>query len=282
MSPVQVTFIFSNKIGNLSALFHSFWILFSLYLDLFTGDGRPGTVSFEDGEADDNEVKKRRGPAQGEVIGASVETLRQYYMMVTCKWRLAALLSFIRLHKKEKVIVFFSTCDSVDYHAMLLRETRWPTQLDDEVPGAGDEDYGKGRGVAAIRQQLRHQMGQGEENESLEPLGSEPLPLFGDEKIPLFRLHGNVVQKDRQSIYKEFSNSTTGVMFCTDVAARGLDMPNVDWIVQVFIFCPPPPPLRFVIFAELILCSNVLRYSTTLLVKPLTMFTAWVAQRERV
>ena len=51
-------------------------------------------------------------------------------MMVTCKWRLAALLSFLRTHSDQKVVVFLSTCDAVDYLSLLLREMDWPTELD--------------------------------------------------------------------------------------------------------------------------------------------------------
>ena len=34
----------------------------------------------------------------------------------------------------------------------------------------------------------------------------------------------------------QFCNATSGILLCTDVAARGLDIPAVDWIVQ---FDPP-------------------------------------------
>ena len=40
----------------------------------------------------------------------------------------------------------------------------------------------------------------------------------------------------RQNVYKEFCQSRRGFLFCTDVAARGLDLPKVDWILQ---FDPP-------------------------------------------
>jgi superfamily II DNA/RNA helicase len=50
--------------------------------------------------------------------------LSQYFMMVTCKWRLAALLCFLKMHAHEKVMVFFATCDSVDYHALLLNNAK--------------------------------------------------------------------------------------------------------------------------------------------------------------
>ena len=215
--------------------------------DIFTGDtgGRNGVVSFDSDDEDDNvKSKKSRGLEDGENIGKSVETLSQYYMMVTCKWRLAALCSFLKQHRNKKVVVFFSTCDSVDFHSMLFRQASWPNQLDAEIPGAGGQQQMQdnegemevttagSRTTSATRQQLRFQMGIAAETEFIEPLGSSSIPLFADESSRLYRLHGNVVQKDRQAIYKEFSNAKRGVLFCTDVAARGLDMPNVDWILQ--------------------------------------------------
>ena len=63
--------------------------------------------------------------------------LAQYFMMVTCKWRLAALMSFLRTHSEQKVVVFLSTCDAVDYLSLLLREMDWPTELDNGVDYKG-------------------------------------------------------------------------------------------------------------------------------------------------
>ncbi|CAK4435209.1 unnamed protein product [Aphanomyces euteiches] len=48
----------------------------------------------------------------------------------------------------------------------------------------------------------------------------------------VFRLHGNVVQQERTSTFQAFCKATAGVLFCTDVAARGLNLPTVQWIVQ--------------------------------------------------
>eukprot|EP00047_Mylnosiga_fluctuans_P005888 m.243399 g.243399 ORF g.243399 m.243399 type:complete len:735 (-) comp14233_c0_seq1:218-2422(-) len=56
-----------------------------------------------------------------------------------------------------------------------------------------------------------------------------PRPL-GD--LPLFYLHGGAAQQERTRAYFAFCKATKGVLFCTDVAARGLDMPMVKWIVQ--------------------------------------------------
>lgn len=61
------------------------------------------------------------------------------------------------------------------------------------------------------------------------------------EYIPLvdtsiFRLHGDLSQVDRTSATSKFRTAGSGILLATDVAARGLDFPDVDWIVQ---FDPP-------------------------------------------
>ena len=50
--------------------------------------------------------------------------------------------------------------------------------------------------------------------------------MFGSDCL-MYRLHGNVPQQVRQSVYKEFCAAKNGIMLCTDVAARGLDLPEV-------------------------------------------------------
>jgi len=47
-----------------------------------------------------------------------------------------------------------------------------------------------------------------------------------------WKLHGSVEQRERRRTISEFSNAKGGVLICTDVAARGLDLPNIDWILQ--------------------------------------------------
>jgi len=51
--------------------------------------------------------------------------------------------------------------------------------------------------------------------------------------IPVMALHGKLVQERRTKIYFDFLQRPNAVLFATDVAARGLDFPNVDWVVQV-------------------------------------------------
>jgi ATP-dependent RNA helicase DDX31/DBP7 len=48
----------------------------------------------------------------------------------------------------------------------------------------------------------------------------------------VFRIHGNVEQIERSKTMSKFTAAKTAVLFCTDVAARGLDIPNVTTIIQ--------------------------------------------------
>jgi ATP-dependent RNA helicase DDX10/DBP4 len=50
--------------------------------------------------------------------------------------------------------------------------------------------------------------------------------------VPLLHMHGRMKQSQRMRVFEEFCNQSRAVMFCTDVAARGLDFPDVDWVVQ--------------------------------------------------
>ncbi|PSK48393.1 ATP-dependent RNA helicase dbp4 [Elsinoe australis] len=51
--------------------------------------------------------------------------------------------------------------------------------------------------------------------------------------IPLLHLHGRHKQKARLDIVTKFSSAKHSCLFATDVVARGLDFPAVDWVVQV-------------------------------------------------
>ena len=54
--------------------------------------------------------------------------------------------------------------------------------------------------------------------------------------VPLMALYGKQKQPKRVGIYTEFCRKQAAVLFCTDIAARGLDFPAVHWVVQ--LDCP--------------------------------------------
>ncbi|KAK7735258.1 ATP-dependent RNA helicase [Cytospora paraplurivora] len=116
---------------------------------------------------------------------STVEGVEQGYCIVDADKRFLLLFSFLRKLAKKKIIVFFSSCNSVKYFAELLN--------------------------------------------------------FID--LPVLHLHGKMKQQARTNTFFEFCNATQGTLICTDVAARGLDIPAVDWIVQ---FDPPDDPRDYI------------------------------------
>lgn len=56
--------------------------------------------------------------------------------------------------------------------------------------------------------------------------------LFNYIDLPVNSIHGKQKQAKRTSVFFQFCNAESGILLCTDVAARGLDIPAVDWIVQ--------------------------------------------------
>ncbi|KAF2085609.1 putative ATP-dependent RNA helicase [Saccharata proteae CBS 121410] len=61
--------------------------------------------------------------------------------------------------------------------------------------------------------------------------------------LPTLCLHGKQKQQKRTNTFYEFVNSKTGALICTDVAARGLDIPAVDWVIQLD---PPDDPREYI------------------------------------
>ena len=61
--------------------------------------------------------------------------------------------------------------------------------------------------------------------------------------VPAKDIHGKQKQTKRVSVYYDFCKADKGILLCTDVAARGLDIPAVDWIVQ---YDPPDDPEAYI------------------------------------
>ena len=111
--------------------------------------------------------------------------VEQGYCVVPSEKRFLLLFTFLKKNLKKKVMVFFSSCNSVKYHAELLN------YID----------------------------------------------------IPVSDIHGKQKQQRRTTTFFEFCKADRGILLCTDVAARGLDIPAVDWIIQ---FDPPDDPREYI------------------------------------
>uniref|UniRef100_A0A183CEW2 ATP-dependent RNA helicase n=1 Tax=Globodera pallida TaxID=36090 RepID=A0A183CEW2_GLOPA len=61
--------------------------------------------------------------------------------------------------------------------------------------------------------------------------------------LPVMNIHGKLKQQQRTRTFFQFCQASSGTLLCTDVAARGLDIPRVDWIVQ---YDPPDEPREYI------------------------------------
>lgn len=55
--------------------------------------------------------------------------------------------------------------------------------------------------------------------------------------LPVMALYGTMGQMKRMSIYDSFCRKQYACLFATDIAARGLDFPSINWVLQ--FDCPP-------------------------------------------
>ena len=55
-------------------------------------------------------------------------------------------------------------------------------------------------------------------------------------------LHGKMVTKRRELLFQKYQETPSSILLTTDVAARGLDIPDIKLVVQ---FDPPQDPKQF-------------------------------------
>ncbi len=62
----------------------------------------------------------------------------------------------------------------------------------------------------------------------------------------IYSIHRKLRNK-RSTVIEQFrsekSTTTTTILLCTDIVARGIDLPDVDWVIQ---FDPPTTVVQFV------------------------------------
>jgi ATP-dependent RNA helicase DDX55/SPB4 len=159
------------------------------------------------------------GAAEG--TGQSTpSTLKIFYMMTPPEQKLSQLIAFMQQHRQSKMIIFFTTCACVEYFTTLLRG----------LPAL----QGKAAGCSA------------KASASADSSSAKGAGGAGDDEaagVRIESLHGRMVPKRRQASYQNFLDSSRCVLLCTDVAARGIDIPDVDWIVQ---YDPPTDPDFFI------------------------------------
>uniref|UniRef100_A0A665U9M9 ATP-dependent RNA helicase n=1 Tax=Echeneis naucrates TaxID=173247 RepID=A0A665U9M9_ECHNA len=129
---------------------------------------------------------KEKGVAATAPAQKTPSRLSNYYTICRSEDKFNNLVAFLRQHKHEKLLVFFSTCACVEY-------------------------YGR----------------------ALETLVK---------KVTVCCIHGKMKNK-RNKIFADFRSLKSGILVCTDVMARGIDIPDVHWVLQ---YDPPSSASAFV------------------------------------
>lgn len=127
-----------------------------------------------------------------------------------------------------KAILFLSTTDGVDFHHALL------SSVLSRLLGTS---YNSSGGVGAGGKRGRSDGGDGGDaaEGAFGAASAKPSTTSGSGphfSFPIYRLHGNVPQAERTGVFRSFAACSSGLLIATDVAARGLDLPAVDLIIQ--------------------------------------------------
>lgn len=169
--------------------------------------------------------------------------LKQSYVVVPPKQRLvtlAALLkrTFARKGSVMKAIVFLSCADSVDFHFEIF--TRKEAQPPMETTTSRQNTQSNDRSSKAEIQDPSLSRESSKKPKSTiqkpDPSTIAPAPALASSSNPslkLYRLHGSLEQKIRTATLHSFTRSTDpSILLCTDVASRGLDLPNIDLVIE--------------------------------------------------
>ncbi|RLN16890.1 hypothetical protein C2845_PM02G44560 [Panicum miliaceum] len=155
---------------------------------LFSATQTPEVEKFAKLSFEKNEESKEKPVYVGvddDNSKATVEGLQQGYCVISSEKRFLVLYAFLKKKQNKKVMVFFSSCNSVKFHSELLN-------------------------------------------------------FLG---IECSDIHGKQKQQKRTTTFFDFCKAEKGILLCTNVAARGLDIPDVDYIVQ---YDPPDEPKDYI------------------------------------
>jgi len=200
-------------------------------------------------------------------------TLDNYYIISEHENRVEILLSLFLQHRHEKIIVFCATCACVEYYSyffeklfkdkLLFKSYRSDNNDDSNNNSNGDSDnnsYNNDENKRCFTSNDDYKNNDSSGNANCNSGNSSNKNDNNNDNnnnnnndnnsnssncnYQIISFHGKMIPKKRNALYKKFVKMTTGgVMFSTDVAARGIDIPDVDWIIQL---SSPKDPAFFI------------------------------------
>lgn len=136
---------------------------------------------------------------------ATPKKLSQIYSVVELDSKLRVLYSFLRSHLKSKIIVFFSSCKQVQFVDAAFRRLQ---------PGLR---------LMALHGKMKQMKRMDVYYEYIDH----------DQRDNTHQREQNHHQQHNRNDRRKQKTGSGACLFATDIVARGLDFPNVDWVVQV-------------------------------------------------
>ncbi|CUG36880.1 DEAD/DEAH box RNA helicase, putative [Bodo saltans] len=141
------------------------------------------------------------------------EQLVNYFAVAKYSEKLDRLLEYVKARPNEKIIVYVMTCAAVE----------WLTEALSKV-------------LLASVNVAHQQQAAGKKNQKQKKQAEEDASY-------IHALHGQMKMPQRQRVHAAVTKASSCLLICTDVAARGLDIPEVSHVIQ---YDPAVDPNTFI------------------------------------
>ena len=155
---------------------------------------------------DDNNEEIKKNPNENLENISPSNTLQQYFSYVNDEFRLITLIAFLYNNTGKKIMIFMSTCDGVNFLSNLLNQIEIDINFRIEPK----------------------ELNRKQNNKLLKEKPNKRKII----KSNLYKLHGKMKHDERKEIFTKYNLDNSGILISTDVAARGLDFPNVEWVIH--------------------------------------------------
>ena len=139
------------------------------------------------------------------------QNITQYYSYINDEYRLIHLIAFLYNNLFQKTIIFVSTCDLCEYLSKIITDIEIDINYKSEN-NTSQKDYSKSKSKPS------------KDNSKIKKYS------FFTQKT--YKLNGKMKHDERKIVFNEFNEDNTGILIATDVAARGLDFQNVNWVIH--------------------------------------------------
>ena len=136
------------------------------------------------------------------------QNITQFYSCIYDEYKLIHLISFLYNNIQRKTIIFVSTCDLCEYLSKLITEIEIDINYHPNFSSNNSKNS----------------------KDKTKPKSQEKTINLFSQKT--YKLHGKMKHDERKIVFNEFNEDDTGILIATDVASRGLDFKDVDWIIH--------------------------------------------------